>query len=144
MPIIDYDTPVGKLRMRLGDISDLPFLPDSVYLGVYNDCGKNLNKAVVQCGSMILGQLSYKTHRRMNQLEVFGNEAFKQFKEFLILTVKNPSFMDLSPIPLSTSAELNPLIQFQQDWNKNFTNGTESQQLAFNATLSPNLGGVYE
>lgn len=120
MPMIDYSTPVGKLRMRLGDISDLPFLSDAIYAAVYEECGQNLQKAVVRCGSMILGQLSYRTRRKMVQLEVFGSDAFSQFKDFLLLTIKDPSFMDLSPIPLSVTGEANPLIQFQDTWNKNF------------------------
>lgn len=142
--VIDYSTPTGKIRMRLGDISSLPFLPDSIYASVYEESGNNLQKAVVTCGSMILAQLSYKTHKKMAQLEVYGSEAFKQMKEFLILTVKDPSFMDISPIPYSASGTtVHPLQQFQADWNKNYYKGTQSQELAFDASISPNDGSTY-
>ncbi len=142
--VIDYSTPEGKLRMRLGDTSDLPYLSSSVYTAVYEESSENLNRAVIICGQMILAQLSYKTHRKMGlQLEVWGAEAFKNYKEFLILTVSNPAFMPVTLLPYSTTQEFNPIIQFASDWNKNYCNGTESQQLAVNALNSPNDGSLY-
>lgn len=143
MAVIDYNTPVGKLRMRLGDVSDLPFLSDEIYASVYQECNQNLHKAVINCGSMILGQLSYRTRRKMVQLEVFGSDAFVQFRDFLLLTIKDPSFMDLSPIPYSATGEPNPLIQFQETWNRNFTQGTSEQLANSTASYSPNDGSKF-
>lgn len=141
--LIDYATPVGKLRCRLGDITDLPFLPDSIYQAVYDENDSNLNRAVIVCGQMILAQLSFKTHRKLAQLEVWGESGFKQFKEFLMLTVKDPAFMNISPIPYSASGTaLHPLLQFASDWNKGFPI-TNSQQLAHDASISPNDGSLY-
>ena len=144
MAVIDYNTPTGKLRMRLGDISDIPFLPDSLYESVYAENDNNLQRSVVTCGSMILAQLSFKTHRKMAALEIWGSEGFKNYSEFLVLTLNNPAFMQISPLPYSgTSGVTHPLIQFQQDWNKNYTTGTQSQQLAADALYSPNDGSLY-
>lgn len=140
---LDPTSNIGKLRLRVADYSDLPYLPDSVYHSVLADNNNNLPRSAKIIAQYILGMLSHKTHRKLAQLEVWGAEAYKNYKDYLLLTVTNAAFMDLSPIPVSTSAEYNPLIQFQQDWNKNSTNGTDSQQLAFSATLSPNTGGVY-
>ncbi len=137
--VIDYGTPEGKMRMRLGDTRDLPFLPSAVYEAVYTESNSNLNNAVITCGKMILAQLSYKTQRKLGlSLQVWGKEAFDSYKEFLILTVSNPAFMDISPIAQLTSAEFDPIVDFQANWNANYTNGTESQQLARNADTSPN------
>lgn len=141
---IDYSTAVGKLRMRLGDVSDLPFLSDAIYSAVYTEEGSNLNRAVVTCGTMILAQLSYKAHRKMGlQLEIWGKEMFDSYKEFLLLTVSNPAFMTFSPIPAGTTDEFNTLVQFQSDWNKNYFSGTQSQQLASDGLASANQGGLY-
>lgn len=146
MAIIDYNTPEGKLRMRLGDTSDIPFIPDSVYTAVYADSGNNLVTATKALGSMILGQLAFKTHRKLGlQLEIWGKEAFDSYKEFLLMTVTNPAFMDLSPLPYSTTSDKsNSLALFQESWNRNFTHGTEDQQLNTNALYSPNEGGPYD
>lgn len=145
MTTIDYSTPVGKLRMRLGDISDLPFLPDSVYSAVYAEKDSNLQQATVACGNMILGQLAFKTHRRLSvQLEIWGAEMYANYSDFLLRTVTNPNFMDISPIPYNgATEEMHPLKQFQDDWNKCFYRGTQSQQLAVDAAISPNDGSLY-
>lgn len=131
--------------MRLGDISDIPYLPSSVYVTVYADNGNNLQKSVITCGMMILAQLSYKTHRKISlQLEVFGKEAFDSYRTFLLMSVKDPAFMDISPMPYSASGSaLNPLIQFASDWNRNYYTGTQSQRLAVDAAISPNDGSLY-
>lgn len=126
--------------MRLGDTSDLPYLPSGIYNSVYAESGNNLNKAVVTCGMMILAQLSYKTHRKLSlQLEVFGKEAFDSFRTFILMTVKEPAFMTVSPIPYS-SVSANELATFASDWNRGYYEGTASQQLAFIASTSPNDG----
>ena len=145
MTIIDPTTNLGKLRLRCADYSDIPFLPDSVYLQTLTDNNDNLFASARTCASYILGMLAFKTHRKMGlQLENWGGEAFAQYKEYLLLTVTNPAFMDLSPLPYSaTSGTVSPIIQFQNAWNKNFTRGTENQQLNLNALYSPNNNDLY-
>jgi len=136
---VDFNTDIGKVRLRCADISDLAFLPDSVYSQAITDASGNLPQAAKTCAMYILGLLSFKTHRKLAQLEVWGSDAFKQYKEFLLLTTRDPNFMQISPIAIGPGATVHPLIQFQQDWNKNYAiNG--SQQLAFNADISPNDG----
>ena len=145
MAVIDYSTPEGKLRMRLGDTSDLPFLPSSVYNAVYVENSSNLFASTKALGSMILGQLAFKTDRKMGlQLQVWGSQAYANYEKFLLMTVTNPAFMDLSPMPYSaTSDAVSPIIQFQNAWNENFVRGTENQQLNINALYSPNDGSTY-
>lgn len=145
MTIIDYSTPEGKLRMRLGDTSDLPFLPSSVYNAVYAERGNNLLQATIALGSMILGQLAFQTDRKMGlQLQVWSSQAFAAYKEFLILTVKDPAFMDMSPIPVNVQGtDLHPLIEFQKDWNLNYAQITQSQQMKWDAIGSPSSSAIW-
>lgn len=140
---IDITTNVGKLRLRCGDVSDLPFLNDLVYLQAYTDSQDNLPRAAKLCAQYILAQLAFRTHKKLASLEIWGGDAFVHYKEFLMLTINNPAFMDISPIPVSSSADLSPMLQFQNDWNRSFTGGTQSQQLAVDAALSPNDGSLY-
>lgn len=142
--VLDPTTSIGKIRLRVADYSDLPIFPDSVYQSVLDDNTGDLPKSAKTMASYILGALSQKTHKKLATLEIWGAEAFKNYKEFLVLTVTNPSFMDYSPVPYSASSdESNPLVQFVSDWNKNFYLGTDSQQLARNALWSPNDGSTY-
>lgn len=140
---LDPTSNIGKVRLRVADYSDLVLLPDSVYQATLDDTGDNLTQTASIIARYILGMLSHKTHRKLAQLEVWGAENFQNYKEFLLLTVSNPAFMDVSPIPHSSAAEFSPILQFQSDWNKNFTQGTESQALATNASISPNDGSLY-
>ena len=137
---LDPTTNIGKLRLRVADYSDLPLLPDAVYQSVLDDNANSLTKSARTLATYILGILAHKTHRKMAQLEVWGAEAFKNYREFLLLTVSNPAFMDLSLVVYANSRESSPILDFQKDWNRNFVNFTEGQQLAFNADLSPNDG----
>lgn len=142
---LDPTTNIGKLRLRVADYSDLPYFPDAVYQSVLDDNDDNLPRSAITMATYILGMLSGKVHRKLGlQLEVWGAEAFANYKQFLLLTVKDPAFMTMAPIPYGASGTtVDPLLQFMNDWNKNYTQGTESQQLAVSGAISPNDGSLY-
>lgn len=143
--IIDPTTNLGKLRLRVSDWSELPYLPDSVYLQTLADNNDNIQKSTVVIGNYLLGIFSQGTHRRLSQnLEVWGGERFSQYLKYLMLIVKDPSFSGISPIPYSASGtELHPILQHISDWKKNYPLGTEAQALAVSAAISPNTGDLY-
>jgi hypothetical protein len=141
--VIDPSTNLGKVRLRIADVSDLPYLSDDVIQTTLNDNGDNLHTTAKTCAMYILGMLAHKTHRKLAQLEVWGSEAFAAYKDFLMMAYTNPAFMDFSPVPYSKSLEFSPILQFQADWNKNFVQGTEAQQLAAQGTISPNQNDLY-
>lgn len=145
MTVIDPSTDLGKLRLRVADYGDIPYLPDSVYIQTLQDKNNNLFESTKTCAMYILGMLSFKTHRKMGlQLENWAGEAFSQYKEFLLLTVKDPAFMDMTPMPWGASGSmLDNLLQFQEDWNKQYYNGTQSQKMALDADIGPNDGSRY-
>jgi len=137
--MLDINTDVGRVRLRTGDYQSLPYLPDEVYQQAIDDASGNLPQAAKVCATYILGLLAHKTHRKLNQLEVWGNEAFAQYKEYLILTIKDPAFMEgFAPIPYAATADFSPIADFQANWNKTYFSGNESQSLARLADLSPN------
>lgn len=145
MTVLDPSSDLGKLRLRCGDWQDLVWLPDAVYVQTLSDNAGNLPKAAKICATYILGMLAFKVHRKIGlQMEVWNDAQFHQYKEFLLLTVTNPAFMDISPIPYSASGTaLNPLLQFASDWNRNYYTGSQSQRLAVDAAISPNDGSLY-
>lgn len=122
MNIIDVNSKTGKLRLRCGDFGDLPLLPDEVYLSALEDCNDNLPRAAALCANYILGLLSSKTHRKLAQLETWGNEHFENYVKFLKMTVLNPnSQFSVAPVPYVVGdGTEHPLIAFVEDWNTNF------------------------
>ena len=52
MPLIDPTTNLGKVRLRCGDFSDVPFLPDSVYEATLADTNNNVVRAAGICANI--------------------------------------------------------------------------------------------
>lgn len=124
MAILDPTSNIGKMRLRCGDFSDLPIMPDEVYMSALDDCGNNVPRACILVCQYILAALTGQTHQKLAQVEVFGNDWFRQYKEFVLLTIKNPNFMTSVAMPYAPSIKddcgnpaLLPLDQFQRDWN---------------------------
>lgn len=138
--VIDATTNVGKVRLRIGDWGDIPILPDSVIQQTLADNNNNLPQTSKLCAQYILGTLTSKVHRKMSlQLEVFGSEWYKNYRDFLVLTIKDPAFMDVSPIPVNVQGDgLHPLMEFTKNWNLNYAQITVSQQMEIGALGSPN------
>lgn len=137
MATIDVTTDVGRMRMRLGDFLDIQQLPDSVYVQTLLDTqnpdgSNNLRAATILCGQYILASLAFSTHTKLATIEVYGAEAFKSFKQYLLLVVKDPSFNSVSPIPYAAGADtLHPILKHQQDWLAAYTQPTSDQSLSY-------------
>lgn len=134
--ILDPTTAIGKLRLRLGDYSDFPIFEDPVYQSALDDNDSNLNRTTMLMAQYILATLTQQTHQKLVQIEVYGGEWFTNYLAFIKATILNPSFMSYSPFPYSPSITDEcgnpidlPLIEFQKDWNKNYINGTQSQEM---------------
>lgn len=126
MPMIDPTTPIGKMRLRVGDWADLPWLPDNVYEATLADNNNNVVKASGICAQYILAMLTRNTKTKLAQLESYDNQTFEQYKQFLIMTIKDPAFMSSNPLVTSSAAssEENPLYMFQKYWNNGYVVGT--------------------
>lgn len=121
MTIIDPDTSLGKVRLRIGDWSDLPILPDSVITSALADCQGSVPRAAALCAQYALATLTAKTHRKLGQLETWSNEQFDNYVKFLKLTVLNPHMMTTSPVPYTGNMDGDhPLIAFVDSWNESY------------------------
>lgn len=128
MAVIDPTSDIGKLRLRCGDYSDLPIFPDEVYESVIEEVGGNLPSAAALMAQYILGALTAKTHKRLAQVEIWGDEWFDNYVRFLKMTVLNPNLMQVSPVPYiggNGDQSDNPLIAFQEEWNKCYKSNHE-------------------
>lgn len=120
--IIDPASHIGKIRLRIGDWSDLPILPDNVIDATYEDCQENIPRAAALCAQYILGTLTSKTHRKLAQIETWSGEHFNNYVQFLKTTVLNPHLMAIAPVPYSgTMDEDHPILKFQEEWNTEYS-----------------------
>lgn len=122
MALIDPRSNVGRVRLRCADTGDLPFLSDDVIEVAIEDCSGNIPRAAALCAQYILGALTAKTRKRLNQIEVYGNEYFENYVKFLKLTILNPARMDMAPMPYSAALEdEHPMIKFTREWNEAYS-----------------------
>lgn len=132
--LIDPTTNIGKLRLRVGDYLDLPILPDTVYQSTLDDCNNNLPRSATLLAQYILASLAFSCHERLAIIEVYGSQMFDQYLRFIQATILNPNLMEIAPIPYSGSGDVvHPLIEFQKDWNLNYSSGTQSEQMKITA-----------
>ena len=142
MPVIDPSTPIGKMRLRVGDWADLPWLPDSVYQSTLTENNDNIVRASGVIAQYILAMLTRNTKTKLAQLESYDNQAFEQYKEFLMLTTTNPAFMSINPLVQgNVSGEDNPLVKFQKYWNAGYVAGTSYDDMAMYYGDTPNGKG---
>lgn len=150
MAVLDPTTPIGKMRLRVGDYSDLPLLPDEVYQSALDEKNQSVPKASVLVATYILAMLTGQTHQKLSQIEVFGAEWFQNYLAFVKATILNPNYMEILPMPYvceirdeyGNLVEL-PLVQFQKDWNANYVSTTQSQDMHTTALMAPNGGFIY-
>lgn len=132
--ILDPTTNIGKIRLRVADYSDLPIFPDSVYQSALDECNNYLPRAAVLMAQYILASLTCRTHQRMVQLEIWDGEYFTNYLAFVKATILNPNLMQIAPTPYGASTDTtHPIIQFQKDWNLNWSAGTQTEQMHITA-----------
>lgn len=122
---LDPTTPLGKIRLKIGDYSDLPILPDSVIYAALDDCNGNVNRAASLCAQYILGTLTSKTHKKLSQLETWSGEQFDNYVKFLQMTVLNPNLSTVAPVPYSGGGfEVSPIETFIKNWRDGYLPGS--------------------
>lgn len=131
MTTIDPTTSLGKLRLKVGDISDLPLLPDIVYTQTLADNNDNINSSALTIAGYILAILSQRSHEKLSFVEVWGAEAYNNYLSFLKTVIQNP-FMSGS-VAYAYAGEddgtLNPINQFVIDWKGSRVAPTDSDNL---------------
>lgn len=130
--ILDLTQNEDKIRLRVGDYNEPLLLPTSVYTATLAENGDNVNKCVPIIATYILAIFAQRSHEKLNYLEVWGGEVFKNYKDFLLNVIKNPRLAQSAPIPYaggSSSTEKNPLIQFTEDWNNAYIYPNQSEDL---------------
>jgi hypothetical protein len=124
MTTIDPSTNLGKVRLRVGDWSDIPILPDTVVNQTLTDCNNNVIRASQLCAQYILATLTAKTHRKLAQLETWSSEQFDNYVKFLQMTVLNPHLSGIAPVPYVVDSGVeNPIEQFIENWKAGYERG---------------------
>lgn len=84
--------PVDRVRLAVGDIwSDMEMLTDADYEYFLERNNANENRATLDAARAILFKLTRMTRERTGDIEVYGSEWFKNYKDALLLILKDPN-----------------------------------------------------
>lgn len=122
MTVLDPTTPLGKVRMRIGDWTDLVILPDAVIDSALTDCQNSIPRASKLCAQYILATLTKKTHKKLATIENWSGEQFNNYVEFIRMVILNPNLDATCPIPYAGTIK-NPLQTLQDDWQAGYLPG---------------------
>jgi hypothetical protein len=133
MTVLDPSTALGKVRLKIGDWHDLVILPDAVIESALADCNQSVSRASQTCAQYILATLTSKTHKKLATMEAWSGEQFTNYLQYLKLTVLNPNFSDIAPIPYSgdptigaagSGTSATPIQDFVREWKQGYIPGT--------------------
>ena len=145
---IDASSSIGKVRLRVGDWQDLVILPDSVYQVTIDENNGNLPAASVTIAQYLLAIFSQKSHKKLAQMEIWNDTVYKNYKDYLISVISNPSLMSYTALPYLITDDCvgdSPLKDFVNDWNNCWQGDTVSERihdLASTKGLQPNWWDV--
>ena len=98
-PLDPINDPISRIRLLIGDTDESwPFLEDSTYgylLGKFNG---NEKSAAKEAAIYVLASLTKCARERTGQIEVYGSDYFKNYKDFLELFLSNPNAGMFNPV----------------------------------------------
>lgn len=97
MPVLDpTNNATDRVRLMVGDTSDIQYLPDSVYQYELTKNNNDERTAAKTCAMYILGMLTSRTKERLDRIEIYGAEAFNNYLNFLKMLVDPRNSFDVA------------------------------------------------
>lgn len=90
--VLDFTKPVDRVRLTVGDTTEMPIFPDALYQQVLDKNSGNESQTALEMAQYLLGHISQTGFReRAAQYEVYGREWLQSYKDFLntFVTGKN-------------------------------------------------------
>lgn len=87
-------TLIQQCRLELADTQPVPFqyLDDQSYQYFLQKNSNSVRKACLDAAKTILFLLSRSTRETLEAMEVYGNQHFEQYKQALLLFIKDPNY----------------------------------------------------
>ena len=98
MATIDPSVAEDRIRLACGDTSDIPYLTDDIYTYCLATQNNNEPAAIRMAAQMILAQLAYGSHQRLDKIEQWGSEAYQNYLSYIKQVIANPSYNALGGV----------------------------------------------
>jgi hypothetical protein len=96
----DLTNPVMEVRLNVGDIwQDMELLSDADYQYFLDKYSGSVRRATLDAARDILFKISRFSRERTGDIEVYGSEWFKNYRNALMDMVKNPELSMSVAIP---------------------------------------------
>lgn len=97
----DPNNPIDRVRINIGDTDiDNEYISDAWYLYYYTVLENNEVLTSIEVAKKVLAKFTSNTREITDQVEIYGNETFKQYLQWLKEFIENPSLSGLrSPVP---------------------------------------------
>lgn len=115
MAVIDLTTPIGRIRMAVGDCLDITYLSDTQYQDLLDANNQNENAVTQIAAGYILMMLSFDTRCRLDRIETYGNNAFEQYMKALKETIRNPIYGSSAPHIYAAGVYVEDVLDNQSD-----------------------------
>jgi hypothetical protein len=93
---------IDRVRLMTGDILANDYLADDVYQFVLDKNVGAEKASAVECARYILATLAPHARQRAGDIEYYGAEYFKNYKEYLLLLIQNPHMGFLAAMPYAS------------------------------------------
>lgn len=91
---------IDRVRLNVGDIwTDIEMLSDADYQYFLDKYDGGENRASLDAARAILFKLSRMSRERAGDIEVYGSDWYRQYKEALLLFIKNPDLAISLAVP---------------------------------------------
>lgn len=81
-----------QVRLLVGDTDpQFPFLSDESYEYVLQKNNNNVNRSAIDAAQMILFSIARFTRERTAEIEVYGSDFFKAYRDALLIFLNNPN-----------------------------------------------------
>ena len=115
MAVIDLTTPIGRIRMAIGDFLDVPYLTDTQYQDMLDSNNQSENAVIQISAGYILMMLSFNTRCRLDRIETYGNQAFENYLKALKETIRNPAYGTVVPYIYAAGVYVEDVLSNQAD-----------------------------
>lgn len=97
----DPNNPIDRVRMNIGDTdTDNEYISDAWYVYYYAFMNQNEALTSVEVAKKVLAKFTSNTREIVDQVDIYGNETFTNYLEWLKEFIENPSLSGLrSAVP---------------------------------------------
>ena len=134
----DPNNPIDRVRIRVGDTDPLnEYVTDTWYSYYLTENNNNETLTAIDIAKLIIVQFTGSTREKVDQVEIWGNDKFDNYLEWLKDFIENPSLSGLgSPSPYASGISISDMDSYKEDSDVNSipfsvgeTSGTNKQSL---------------